>query len=125
MSFTVATYNILANAYIRPAWYPHTPPEMLVAAQRGPALVRHIIGLAADILCLQEVEDGMFTALEEGLRPCGYTGHLTKKARGKPDGCAIAADLAGQRGRQCDATVSKPHPGVDDRIEPLPFSLRL
>lgn len=89
MSFTVATYNILANTYIRPTWYPHTPQRMLVAAQRGPALVRHILGLAADVLCLQEVEDDMFEALEVGLRPGGYTGHFAKKARGKPDGCAM------------------------------------
>ena len=89
MSFTVVTYNILANTYIRPAWYPYTPPEMLVAAQRGPAHVRHILGLAADVLCRQEVEDDMFAALEAGLRPGGYTGHLSKKAAGKPDGCAL------------------------------------
>jgi len=48
VSFTIATYNVLANAYIRPAWYPRTPPGMLVAAYRGPALVRHILGLVAD-----------------------------------------------------------------------------
>jgi endonuclease/exonuclease/phosphatase family metal-dependent hydrolase len=62
---------------------------MLTAAERIPALVRHIIGLAADILCLQEVEADIFTRIEEGLGPRGYTGHFTPKAGGKPDGCAI------------------------------------
>lgn len=51
--------------------------------------MRHIVGLAADIICLQEVEDDTFGALEAGLASLGYVGHYTKKGQGKPDGCAL------------------------------------
>lgn len=88
MAFTVVTYNILATAYIRPEWYPHTPPAMLAPAHRVPALVRRVVALDADVLCLQEVESDVFAALETSLAPRGYAGTLARKARRRPDGCA-------------------------------------
>jgi mRNA deadenylase 3'-5' endonuclease subunit Ccr4 len=56
MRMKVATYNVLATAYIEPTRYPLTPPEWLDATTRLPALTAHLIRLDADILCLQEVE---------------------------------------------------------------------
>jgi mRNA deadenylase 3'-5' endonuclease subunit Ccr4 len=88
MSFTVATYNVLATAYIRAEWYPNTPVALLDASHRTPALVGHVAALEADVLCLQEVERDVFAALEEHLRPQGYAGVFAGKAQGRPDGCA-------------------------------------
>jgi mRNA deadenylase 3'-5' endonuclease subunit Ccr4 len=47
-----------------------------------------VAGIGADLCCLQEVEDETFTFLERQLGAVGYEGRLTKKGRGRPDGCA-------------------------------------
>jgi mRNA deadenylase 3'-5' endonuclease subunit Ccr4 len=88
MSFRAATYNVLATAYLGKGDYSAVPKGLLDPARRMSALVRHVAGLDADLLCLQEVEAETFAALEAGLEPLGYAGHLEQKGRGKPDGCA-------------------------------------
>lgn len=88
MAFTFATYNILASVYIQAGRYPNTPANLLEDAHRIPALVEHIVGLDADILCLQEVEEKTFAAIEKVLAPVGYAGRYVKKGMAKPDGCA-------------------------------------
>jgi mRNA deadenylase 3'-5' endonuclease subunit Ccr4 len=95
MSFWAATYNVLANAYLNPAWYRNVPAELLRPTWRMPALLEHIESLAADLFCLQEVEAGVFTALQERLEGLGYLGHHELKGGGRPDGCAtfFRADL--------------------------------
>jgi endonuclease/exonuclease/phosphatase family metal-dependent hydrolase len=50
-------------------------------------LVRHVVGLDADIVCLQEVEADVFASLQAGLQPLGYCGLCEFKGRSKPDGC--------------------------------------
>lgn len=50
LDFTVATYNVLATAYIRPEWYPFSPKALLDPFHRIPALVEHLVRLRADIL---------------------------------------------------------------------------
>jgi mRNA deadenylase 3'-5' endonuclease subunit Ccr4 len=87
MSFRVATYNVLATAYVRADRYPDVPPDLLGPGRRHACLVEHAEGLAADLLCLQEVEQEVFTALRRRLTSLGYEGHYEKKDR-KPDGCA-------------------------------------
>src|SRR5438874_2591158 len=88
MSFTLATWNILATSYIRPEFYPNTPRHILDTAWRRPALVRHAVALGVDILCLQEVERDVFAALQTGLAGSGYAGTHALKGRNRPDGCA-------------------------------------
>ncbi len=89
MSFTAATYNVLATAYLDKGDYSAVEPHLLEPERRIPALVRHIAGLDADLLCLQEVEADVYAALEEGLGALGYAGLCEWKGRGKPDGCAV------------------------------------
>src|SRR6266540_1538606 len=89
MPFTLATWNILATAYIRPAWYPRTPRQVLDPAWRVPALVRHARELGTDILCLQEVERDVFAALQAGLAGLGYSATHAMKGGNRPDGCAV------------------------------------
>lgn len=88
MGFTVASYNVLATAYIKQEWYPSTPEALLNPHNRIPALVEHVARLGADLFCLQEVEGEAYTALAQHLRPLGYDGRLAPKGRNKPDGCA-------------------------------------
>ena len=88
MSFTMATYNILADAYVRPEWYPLTPGHLLNPASRRSALLSHLVEIGTDLLCLQEVEQATFAAIEARLEPLGYKGFFSQKARRRPDGCA-------------------------------------
>ncbi|MGE4094523.1 MAG: endonuclease/exonuclease/phosphatase family protein [Candidatus Binatia bacterium] len=85
---TVATYNVLATAYIKQARYPSSPEVFLDAKTRLPALATHLTTLNADLLCLQEVEENTFAIINRALSPLGYVGALTMKGSGKPDGCA-------------------------------------
>jgi mRNA deadenylase 3'-5' endonuclease subunit Ccr4 len=88
MSFTVATYNVLASAYIQRAHYPRTPAMVLNPIWRVPALVRYISSFKADILCLQEVEPESFVTLRTSLGEIGYGAHYARKYARRPEGCA-------------------------------------
>jgi mRNA deadenylase 3'-5' endonuclease subunit Ccr4 len=89
-SFTVATYNVLAGAYIQRPFYPRTPALVLNPAWRIPAVVQRVMDLkAADLICLQEVEPEVFASLRASLGMLGYSGQFARKRGGRPDGCAI------------------------------------
>jgi mRNA deadenylase 3'-5' endonuclease subunit Ccr4 len=87
--FSVATYNVLASAYIHPGWYPRSPAMVLNPAWRIPALVAHMVSLDADLLCLQEVEPETFAALRASLGERGYGAEYARKRAGHCDGLAI------------------------------------
>jgi len=93
MPFTVASYNVLADSYMNPAWYPGTDALVLDPAHRHPALVDRIARLAADVVCLQEVESDLFWLIEQRLAVAGYEGKYASKGGGKPDGCATFLKL--------------------------------
>lgn len=88
MAFSVITYNILADAYLRPEWFAGVPAEVLDPANRWPALAAHLTSFDSDILCLQEVQPDVFQLFDERLSSQGYVGHYAQKGRGRPDGCA-------------------------------------
>ncbi len=88
MSFSVASYNVLADSYVKREWYPAVPAALLAPGTRTPGLVRHIEELGADVVCLQEVEPAVFTAVRDRLGPLGYDARYARKGAGKPDGCA-------------------------------------
>jgi mRNA deadenylase 3'-5' endonuclease subunit Ccr4 len=89
LPFSVASYNVLASAYVQRAWYRRSPLIVLDPAWRVPALVQHISNLGADILCLQEVEPEMFVALRTSLSERGYGAEYGRKSAGRPEGCAL------------------------------------
>ena len=80
------TYNVLASSYIRPKYYPSSPPEALGDDLRMPLLVERIVALDADVLCLQEVESNSLEALRRALPH--HACQFLPKGQGKPDGCA-------------------------------------
>lgn len=88
MPFRCSTYNVLATAYLSRGDYSRVPPAVLDPARRIPSVVRRVASLDADLLCLQEVEGELFSALQRGLNPLGYVGRYERKGRHKPDGCA-------------------------------------
>lgn len=89
MTFMIASYNVLATAYIKSAWYPTTPVEVLRPAYHRAAIADRLAHRTADVYCLQEVEPEMFAACDRRLRPMGYVGELAMKEGRKPDGCAV------------------------------------
>jgi mRNA deadenylase 3'-5' endonuclease subunit Ccr4 len=88
MSFTIATWNILADAYIKPEYYPFTEAHWFDPDSRWPRLVETLAELDVDLACLQEVEEESFEVLHAGLTPLGYDGQFAPKGRNRPDGCA-------------------------------------
>lgn len=84
----LATWNVLADAYVRRERSPGVDPALLRPAARRAAILTRASGLDADLLCLQEVEEPCFAALRAHLAPLGYTGTWCPKTGGRPDGCA-------------------------------------
>ena len=83
----VASYNVLANSYIKLEWYTRSNPEVLQWENRKNLLTKKITEINADIICLQEVETDAFEVLENSLKK-SYSGVYYKKGYDKPDGCA-------------------------------------
>jgi endonuclease/exonuclease/phosphatase family metal-dependent hydrolase len=88
-SFSIASYNVLADSYVKPKWYPNVDPEILRWDRRKFALAERITRLDADIVCLQEAEADLYDLIERNLVASGYSCVYAKKGNGKPDGCAI------------------------------------
>lgn len=84
----IASYNVLADAYVKPEWFAHVSPAALAREPRRARLIERVIGLDADVVCLQEVEAPVFAALERALAPLGHRGVFAKKSGNRPDGCA-------------------------------------
>jgi mRNA deadenylase 3'-5' endonuclease subunit Ccr4 len=82
----VVSYNVLADSYVKPVFYPHVDPGHLDPVWRRDALIARIASFRADAICLQEVESDLFAILESRL--AGFVGQFARKAMGKPDGCA-------------------------------------
>lgn len=91
MALRVVSQNVLADAYVNPMYYPHTPPAVLDPAWRRPALATHLANLAADVYCLQEVEPAALAAFRAALP--GHEAHYAQKTA-KPDGVATLTRLA-------------------------------
>src|SRR5436190_517476 len=85
-AFTLATYNVLADAYILPERYTEIPPADLEPALRHCRLLDRLVRLDADILCLQEVEAAVFESIARHLPD--HQGQLARKRARQPDGCA-------------------------------------
>lgn len=88
-SFLLCTYNVLADSYILPSYFPDVEPKLLSPPWRRAALCAQLVALAADVYCLQEVEAPAFADFSAALAPLGLRGHYAPKGAGRPDGCAV------------------------------------
>ena len=88
-AFSLVSYNILADAYVRPRRYRQCPATALDPSARRERLLARLTELDADIYCLQEVERAAFAAISDQLGPA-YRGEYEPK-RGRPDGLATFA----------------------------------
>lgn len=92
----VCSYNVLAEIYTSKAQYPYCPLWALHWNYRHQNLMREMKQYAADIYCLQEVQEDRFAEyFYPEMRNLGYEGEYKKKTRrsmgmeGKVDGCAV------------------------------------
>lgn len=87
LRFTAATYNILADAYLRPHRYPDSPPAALEPQARRARLLERIAALDVDLLALQEVEPAAHEAIAARLGDAYQGIHALR--RGRPEGCSV------------------------------------
>ncbi|AQK65506.1 Carbon catabolite repressor protein 4 homolog 1 [Zea mays] len=95
-TFTVLSYNILADTYATSDAYSYCPTWALTWTYRRQNLLREIIGYHADIICLQEVqvnhfEDFFSPELDRHGYQALYKKRTTEVYSGNPmaiDGCA-------------------------------------
>lgn len=87
----LATWNVLAQAYVLPSRYAGADPDILDAEVRGPLVRRRILGLLAthDVVGLQEVEPDLVAWLTE--LP-GADVVATMRGNGK-DGVALVSQI--------------------------------
>ncbi|CAN1772676.1 Carbon catabolite repressor protein 4 homolog 1 [Linum perenne] len=79
-TFTVLSYNILADTRATSATYAYCPSWALSWAYRQQNLLREIIGYRADIVCLQEVQNNHFLEFfSPELDKHGYQGMYKRK----------------------------------------------
>lgn len=84
MDLRVATFNVLADAYIGYGDYSYVDPNLLANGARTPGLLRVIEDLGVDVIGLQEVEAPLRDALED---TGNWQSFWTPKGRNKLDGC--------------------------------------
>jgi len=85
-SFSIVTYNILADCHMEPHWYSYTPADARTSEQRHPRLMAELGMLAPDILCLQEVGEDYLHLLSSDLGERGYAGQFYQKTLGTREG---------------------------------------
>jgi mRNA deadenylase 3'-5' endonuclease subunit Ccr4 len=79
------SWNVLADAYIQPRFYPGIDPALLVPAARTRLIIDYLDTSDADVACLQEIEPALAAALEHA----GEWRVRFMQKRGKPDGLAV------------------------------------
>lgn len=86
MILRLASFNVLAVAYLNHGTYTPGAITLLRGPERVPRLVQTIENLGADIIGLQEVETSLVSALSATQK-----WHLlwTRKSGDKPDGCLL------------------------------------
>lgn len=86
MGFTVASWNVLADAYVRPETYARCHREAVDPAARLSKQIEVLERLDADVICLQEVEEELSErlSLAAAWKKC-----YAKKGGNRKDGCEI------------------------------------
>jgi endonuclease/exonuclease/phosphatase family metal-dependent hydrolase len=80
----VATFNVLADEYIRSGDYSHVDPELLLPGARDKLIFGLVSKLGADVVGLQEVNQGLREVFESDAR---WQTFWSPKGANKPDGC--------------------------------------
>ena len=83
-TFSILSYNILSAKCAKPIRFPFTPQKYLDASYRIPLILNQLDSFRPDIICLQEVEGGVFNRdLVPYLKSRNYEGFHCPKGRVK------------------------------------------
>ena len=104
------TWNVLADAYVKPRYFPNCDPALLEPGVRTRPIIAHLAASAADVVCLQEIEP----PVAEAIRAAGGWDVQFAPKIGRPDGCAI---LARRDARLADVRTIAFRDGAPDRAD--------
>ncbi|TKY70167.1 Carbon catabolite repressor protein 4-like 4 [Spatholobus suberectus] len=86
--FSLVSYNILAQAYVKSSLFPHSPSSCLKWKLRSNTILAVLKNLGADFFCLQEVDE--FESFYKGnMKDLGYSSIYMKRSGQKRDGCGL------------------------------------
>ncbi|CAH9095144.1 unnamed protein product [Cuscuta europaea] len=86
--FSIVSYNILAQAYVKSALFPHSPSPCLKWKARSQAILTVLKGIGSDFLCLQELDE--YDSFYKKIIECfGYSSIYVQRGGQKRDGCGI------------------------------------
>uniref|UniRef100_I1L599 Endonuclease/exonuclease/phosphatase domain-containing protein n=1 Tax=Glycine max TaxID=3847 RepID=I1L599_SOYBN len=86
--FSLVSYNILAQAYVKSSLFPHSPSPSLKWKLRSDTILAVLKNLGADFFCLQEVDE--FDSFYKGnMQDLGYSSIYMKRSGQKRDGCGL------------------------------------
>lgn len=86
--FSLVSYNILAQVYVKSSLFPHSPSPCLRWKARSQTILSVLKKLGADFLCLQEVDE--YDSFYKGnMESNGYYSSYIQRSGQKRDGCGI------------------------------------
>ncbi|KAK7309468.1 hypothetical protein RJT34_06221 [Clitoria ternatea] len=86
--FTLISYNILAQAYVKSTLFPHSPSPCLKWKLRSNSILYVLKNLGTDFFCLQEVDE--YDSFYKGnMQDLGYSSVYMKRSGQKRDGCGL------------------------------------
>ncbi|XP_019234873.1 PREDICTED: carbon catabolite repressor protein 4 homolog 4 isoform X2 [Nicotiana attenuata] len=86
--FSFVSYNILAQAYVKSALFPHSPAPSLKWKARSQAILTVLKSLGTDFLCLQELDE-YDSFYKRNIESFGYSSIYVQRSGQKRDGCGI------------------------------------
>ncbi|KAG0459348.1 hypothetical protein HPP92_022476 [Vanilla planifolia] len=86
--FSLVSYNILAQVYVKSIFFPHSPSSCLKWKARSEAVLTDLKSLNADFFCIQELDE--YENFYKGnIEKHGYSSIYIQRPGQKRDGCGI------------------------------------
>ncbi|KAK4364820.1 hypothetical protein RND71_016178 [Anisodus tanguticus] len=86
--FSLVSYNILSQEFLKRALFPHSPGPCLKWKARSQAVLTVIKSLGTDFLCLQELDE-YDSFYKSNIESVGYSSIYAQRSGTKRDGCGI------------------------------------
>ncbi|CAA0814925.1 Carbon catabolite repressor protein 4 homolog 4 [Striga hermonthica] len=86
--FSLVSYNVLAQAYVKSAYFPHSPAPCLKWKARSESILTVLKSLGSDFFCLQEIDE-YDTFYKKNMESLGYASIYIQRSGRKRDGCGI------------------------------------
>ncbi|XP_015693278.2 carbon catabolite repressor protein 4 homolog 4 [Oryza brachyantha] len=86
--FRLVSYNILAQVYVKSAFFPHSPSACLKWKARSKAVLSELKSFEADLMCIQELDE-YETFYRKNMENSGYSSIYIQRSGDKRDGCGI------------------------------------